>query len=378
MRAVRITALKLRYALGGLGSVIVVFALSCAAFLAVGGVLKAAPAEEYAFGIVNLDEGGFGVRLIEGLNEHGSTKVFVYESAEQAQDRMNGGEVEGWALIPASYSESVLRGRRVNFEFETAAGSSSGQLGRELVNYEHMRLELIQETYDRCRDLFDTDEECREAVDAALKTAGESGGSDYRISLSGGEARTALNSSLFSAVYVKSAGIVAMFIAFCAASMLRFLSAPDSARVSGRLLLSKREADLGLITDFAAVFCVCIALIILGKLCLDGLEFFECLHLVIYSALISALCLLYAYSTALHGAIDAFVPFIVLISCLLGGCFFELGEISPAVRLLSFLTPQGLALWSIREGGLWPALPPLLLTALVFALARRRYRVRRF
>ena len=76
--------------------------------------------------------------------------------------------------------------------------------------------------------------------------------------------------------------------------------------------------------------------------------------------------------TSTDGRVDGLAPFLALILCLLGGCFMDLSQLSPALRTVSLLTPPGLALEASR--GTWPALLALLCAAAVLFIIGLRPR----
>ena len=60
----------------------------------------------------------------------------------------------------------------------------------------------------------------------------------------------------------------------------------------------------------------------------------------------AALALLLTRLSPQSGRVDTLAPFLALIICVLGGCFLDLSQLSPALQRLALLTPQGLALQS--------------------------------
>ena len=97
-----------------------------------------------------------------------------------------------------------------------------------------------------------------------------------------------------------------------------------------------------------------------------------------YAFCASALSLALVRLTALEGRVDGLAPFLALILCLLGGCFLDLSQLSPALARLSLFTPPGLALRA-AEGAWGPAAALLGAGALLFAagLPRRGHRTNR-
>jgi ABC-type multidrug transport system permease subunit len=62
-----------------------------------------------------------------------------------------------------------------------------------------------------------------------------------------------------------------------------------------------------------------------------------------YAFCTAGLSLLLIRLTALEGRVDGLAPFLALVLCLLGGCFMDLGQLSAALEVFSWLTPPGLA-----------------------------------
>ena len=138
-------------------------------------------------------------------------------------------------------------------------------------------------------------------------------------------------------------GFAALVVLFGQLAAAAWAGGRDGRRVEWRMYSLVRGGWLSRGSD-------CLALSFLGAVmglaalaAADSLQPAAVAAVLAYAFCTAGLSLLLIRLTALEGRVDGLAPFLALVLCLLGGCFMDLGQLSAALEVFSWLTPPGLA-----------------------------------
>ncbi len=364
---------KLLLTLGGIVPAIVITAACSLVFLAVDQILGSMANTQYFLGIVNLDEGTYGDELILEIGRVDAVKAVILPDSDVAEESMKLGRVEAWVTIPENYTEQVRAMKKVDFDLHSAPDSISEQMGRGVLAQLNMEFISKEETYNRCKDLFSTYDECKAEVDAKLCELDAKIAKQYSISFYG-EKQDKTSKGLFMNAFAKRSGLVAFVILLVLTSMLPYLCSSDVLRTSRRLLSTRRATLYGYISDYFTLLFAAVIVIAIAKIFMTGLSILDCFRLVPYAVCTSGLCLMYVRYAPINGSIDMLAPSIVLITSFLGGCFFDIASISAPFAVLSCLTPQGLFLYGLSTDKILPSIALLAIGLITFLIGLNKYK----
>lgn len=357
---------KIIASFGGLCVLLLVLILATVSFFCVDSVLYAKPSQSYSLGLVNNDKGQYGQVIVDAISSNTSIALHIIEDTNAAEKLLSNGIVEGWVLIPADYTDLIRDGRNISFQFKAAPGSISQQIGREALSNINIQLLIKEDVYRRCMDMYPDYDSCKAAVDNQLQLLDKNISAQYTISTSGGEPKTALSDTLFSKVFAKQAGVVTLFITFCFASMLQYMTLDDVCRVRKRLFHVKKGRLNGYISENSAFILLGILSIVAAKLCMPHFSATDSILMIPFVICAAGMCMCYIQADSHNSSIDMFIPLIVLILCFLGGCFFDVGAVSPVLKVISCITPTGLVLHGIQNNLVYPS---IILTCLGFSFS---------
>lgn len=295
-------------------------------------------------------------------------------SEEEARALLGNGKAEGALLVGAGYGDALAEGNRPPLTYLGAAPAVSVQAAREivagLVAGQRARLRGIAEAEIRLeREL--TGPERTKLLDEMERDAQNAPALYEFTTLSGGK------TSAVDPFAPSPLGFAALVVAMTVLTWGAWLGGEDQRRVEDRMASLTGGRSLSYVSDCLALFFAALSAGLCALLPGGGTGPWELLGLAGCTWCAAALALAAVRLTGLAGRVDALAPFLALITCLLGGCFGDLGQLSPQLRLISLCTPQGLAL-AVGRGSV-PALAALLLAGLLLLLSarpgRRRGRV---
>ncbi|MDD3400641.1 MAG: ABC transporter permease [Eubacteriales bacterium] len=368
MRSIKWAIKKTVFSLGGYASILVILAVSAVSFLTIERVLHQAPSNTYMLGIVNFDEGELGDEVVERMGNVNGITLTELNSTETAQRMIENGQLEAWAQIPADYSQTIKSLQKVELIYHSASGSLSEQFGRETLSFENIRLLIRYETYQRCRELYDNDEECARQVDAQMKKMDSIVENQYTLTRSDDIPRTAISKSLFSKVFAKQTGVVTLLVTFVCAAMLQYMTRADVCGSRKRSLSIINARRFVFASDYLAYIFAALIIIVVAKICMRKLSYLDCLKMLPYVLCISSICHCYAQTRKTNGAIDMLTPFVVLATCFIGGCFFDIGSVSSTMQIVSCISPAGLLIYGIDNASAYPSIILLVLSVVFLTL----------
>jgi len=298
--------------------------------------------------------------------------VTVAETGEkEARALLGSGAVEGALLIGNGYGDALLEEDSLPLTYLGAARAVSDQAAREMVAGlaagQRARLRGISDAEARLGRTL-TEPERVQLLDDMERDA-QNVPALYEFTALSGK-----NASAADPFAPTPLGFASLVVTFTALTWGAWLGGDDQRRVEERMASLTGGRVLSYTSDCLALF---LAALLAGGCALlpsGGTGPWELLGVAGCAWCASVLALTAVRLTGLAGRVDALAPFLALITCLLGGCFGDLGHLSPQLRLISLCTPQGLAL-AVGRGSI-PALAVLLLAgALLLLLAepgRRR------
>lgn len=360
---------KLRAAAGGRVLLLVCAALLTACFLCVGATLAQPAAAAVRIAVTDEDGTAASRELCAALAQLGGLDP-VQTDAEGAARLLADGGCEGILTLRAGFGDTLAAAQPgqapqgLALDYAAAPGAQSTAAVRETVAGAVHRLWA----FERAAAEAGADTPAgREALRQRIAELEDAGGPLLTVSSGGGEA---VPQWLFEGGYVRFSGFAALAMLLAALSLSHFLEDGDARAVNVRLRCRPHGAALALATDAGAVGLPTLAVAALYFACGGTFGVRPAAAFLCYALLCTALCLALGRFGA-AGRADLLAPFLVLLTGLLGGCFYDVGSLSPALRLLSLCTPEGLLI-EAAAGALWP-LPVLLAgSAALFAAARPR------
>ena len=246
------------------------------------------------------------------------------------------GEIEGILVIGAGYADALAADQGGALRYESASSSLSIQGAREVAAGKSSAQRSVLRAQAQAEQALGRplDEAERGALAAAIAAAEETIPALYVLDTADG---TPLPPP-FVPGQMSFAALTVLFTLLTAASWC----GSAGARLTERRMLSLPRGRL------VAYASDCLALALLGGLVmaaalLPGGDAASLPAAALYVLAAAALALALVRFTALAGRVDALAPLLALLLCLAGGCFMDLGQLSPAMDALSLLSPAGLA-----------------------------------
>lgn len=349
LRVAGMAGIKLRAMAGGWAGLA---ALLLAALLC-GGVAAGARngvADSLRLAVCDLDGSGQSRELAELLSAQPGVELTVC-TAEGGELLLLRGEAEGLLTIGSGYGAALAAGEKTPLCYTGAASAASVQGAREIiagqVAVQRGRLRAARLAGERVGPL---DAEQTAALLDCIRRAEKDAAQLYTITT--GRGRAAADPFLPGP------------IAFAALAVLfTLLTAAPWSGAEGR----RATRRMGCLSHgrLLAYGSECLALTALGFLTAlavllpsggDGLRALPAAAACAFCT--AGLGMALTRFTAAEGRVDALAPLVALGLCLAGGCFLELSGLSPALGILSLLTPPGLAVKAAAES--LPALAGLL------------------
>lgn len=185
----------------------------------------------------------------------------------------------------------------------------------------------------------------------------------YRITTIGGGNEA--SRAVFGSGFPGYAGFAALAILLVMLTLTRQLAAYNVRLSSVRMRVIEGGRTLGFISDAAAILIPALLFVFEAFLLSPGMNIKLLASLAAYAVALTGLCLLLS-KTGGAGRIDAVSPFAALVTSIFGGCFAELSALSPVLKFIARLTPQGQMI--AAADGVWVFLPVLLAEGALFAL----------
>ncbi len=356
MTLLRAALLKMRAMCDGVLTLLFVLLLSALSFGLVDAVTTRTAASSVRVAVVDEDQTAFSAEVLAALSARDGLSVTTFSSRDAAEDALYCGDVEGVLTLQAGFAASAASNAPLAYSCTAAAGAVTAQLLRESVVATAAIANVRIQAEAQVSAWYDGD--AKQALSDALSALDDEAAASYSVTHHGGTAQA--QATLFDTT-PKQAGVVALFAAFVLVSLYPFLQLPDSRRVAMRLLANRKQYALGVFSDWLAMFFIGLMVDALALLLLRAFSVRAALLLLPYLAALSSFGLALGQSKRQVGGVDLLIPFVVLLTSLLGGCLFNLAAYSDVLRVLSYFTPQGMYLYSVNGNGWLGAIALLLL-----------------
>lgn len=364
MRFFRLTLMKTKAIIGGVLPLLAAVLLVSVLSFTVRRTLLAQTAGAISLAVVDEDQSALSEALIDALSGGGALDVAATD-AGGARRLVLRGRAEGILTIPVGYAEAVKNGVEALLTYKAAPFSASSDAAREIIAAEAVMQQSSERAKSEAVSRNLIEEGDFSAFDARFaENRGDTAGLVLFTSTGTGEAGGALFLDA-GRRYAGSAGLLLMLLIL---SLAQFLSLPDTRLVNARLRAFPHGRATAFLSDNAAL---CLLSFLLAGACVPFALGRLCVFLaaaLLYAFAVAGLSSLLSSVSADAGGTDALAPFIVLITSLVGGCFFDASSVSELLGHAARFTPQGLLMEA--AGGSGAALVALcLFGALCFALS---------
>lgn len=334
---VGVTALKVKAMSGGIlaAAVLCVTALLCGivSHFATG---EASPTA-LAVAVVSEDHSPEAEDLLARLETVEGLEL-SRAAPEDVPSLLRWGAVEGVLTIGEEYGAALAAGDNLPLSYESAAAASSNQAAREIVAGQVTAQRAVLRGLQDAETLLDrslTEQEQTELLTEMERRYDQlpplyqiTGGTGVSIG------RTAAAPPL---------GGTLLLILFTLLTWGAWLARFDAVQVERRMASVPGGFLLSYGTDLMSLWFTGLAVGAVSLMTLEA-KATDWLTVGTYVLAVGAAVRAVTRRSGVGGRVDVLAPFLALISCLLGGCFCPLEQVSPWLHRLSWFTPQGLAL----------------------------------
>lgn len=323
---------KLFAMFGGRRMLPLVYVLLALSLAAVGAIMRAGTPQRVTLALLDECCGEYSAQLAAGLENEDGLSVIRCRTAAEGEDALLLGRAEVLLRIAPEYDEKLLAETASPLvTLESAPGAASAELIRETaagIMIANRSAALVSKELER--DGFDPSllpGFMEEFVSARL----------YRVETVGsGDAERAV----FGADYACYEGVCAFAILLLTLTLSRRLADGSARLVAFRLGSAKHGREISFLGDMLALFAAGLPACVIAFVFAPERSAAFAVGLICYCVCAAGLCMLLSRFGA-AGRIDIAAPFIALLTSLIGGCFADLGSLSPALTALARCTPQG-------------------------------------
>lgn len=358
-RLAGLAGVKLRAMSGGLPGLAAMLAAAVICGLAANAAQNGVT--QLRLGVCDLDGSPLSQELVEFLTRQDGLETAVY-TPDQGLRAILLGDAEGLLTIPEGYGDALRRGEQPQLDYQSAASAVTAQGAREIIAgqaaVQASLQRAIRQAGERLGHTLSEEEERR--LTAVIAQELEEAPAAFQIeTLSGAPVPPP-----FLPGSMSFAALAALLLCLTAAG---WCAGADGRHVQQRMFSLPRGGVLSWGSSCAALtalgFVLCLAVLLPG----GERSAAALLAALAYSFCVAALALVLTRLTAQEGRVDGLAPFLALILCLLGGCFLDFTQLSPALGALSLAAPPGLAVRGAQ--GSLPALVVLAAEGSVLFLA---------
>ena len=292
--------------------------------------------KQLVLAVVDEDQSAHAQEMLDALGEISTVKLITC-TAKEGDRLLLTGQAEGLLTLAPGFGEALDSGaEQLPMTYRGTATSHSSQAARELIAGQtavlRSRVWAIQEASQRAEDVS------QEILLENIAVLNQNHPPLYRMTTVQGETRSLLQPSALGFAVLAAT----LWSLTCAA----WTGREDCRRVERRFRTRPNGLLLAHGTDVLALsgltlLCMLAVLLPAGRWSIGLLG-----TAAAFSWCMAALALLLTRLSPQSGRVDTLAPFLALIICVLGGCFLDLSQLSPALQRLALLTPQGLALQS--------------------------------
>lgn len=332
-RCISASLYKLCAMFGGLDTAPVVYILIACCFAAFAATLEAPSPDRVTLAVYDACGGEYSAEFVEAMACYEGIDVIRVSSKEAGEDELLKGRAEVLLTVSESYDEKLTSSEATELiSLETAPGAVSAELIREAAaGIMLSRRSLATVSAELAAEGFDPSEMSVYMREFDLPKL-------YSVETAGSSSEA--GRAVFGGAYACYEGIVALALLLLLLTLSRRMT-DGASRVSANKLFSALHGRaIAFVSDVGALWLagaivVCIALPFAARIT-PALV----LGLVAYDVCIAGLCLLVSrFGSA--GRLDIAAPIVALATSVIGGCFIDLGSLSPALKTLARFTPQG-------------------------------------
>lgn len=335
-------------------------------FLTVRAVTTGTAAPALRILVTDGDQSALSADLCGQLAARGGLEVLPVSEAE-AEQALADGRAEGWLQLPAGFGRALADGETPALSYRAAAGAASAEAVRETVAGQVRTLAALQNALRKAGELSDDERAALEERFWRYADAGQKTLYEATVKGSGGE-----SAALFAGGWAEGAGFALLAGLLCTLAVSHFFHTPPAQAVDRRLSSLPHGLARAFFSGWGLLLFTGLAVSALYFLTGAPLSARAAAAFFAYDLLCAGLAAV-LQNLAAWGRADALTPLVVLGTSLVGGCFFNVAAVSPALRTLALFTPQGLALAALHGDGLWPTAALLGLAAGLTALGAARF-----
>ncbi|WP_454053905.1 ABC transporter permease [Clostridium sp. Marseille-Q7071] len=290
----------------------------------------------YNIGVINKDNETLSKDMISYLE---NTKRFSLLSIEESEvkDKVTKGEISYAIIIPKDFENSIIENEPKNIEILTIKGQDTTVWIKNYINMYIENLKIISEISKNSKEFYD--------IYKGYKFNG-------KLSLEGKTTEDITAKKVFT---TNSMGIFIMFLMYTSINISKLIIKEKREKTYYRICVapfSSRQYILGnmftnlLIIGFQ-LFIVILILIKIIKLNTNYLNFFI-LMMAFGTVVVSLGVLIISFANS-SMSIGGITNFIVVPSCMLGGCFWPISSRGEIFKKISFLMPQSYVINGIEK-----------------------------
>ena len=347
MRQISLLLFRLK-AMFGHGGLLVFLSLTLLfCFHVAHTIVTAQGAESLHIAVVDLDESSLSLALSEDLRALEGVTLSLLDE-QSAQMMLARGNVEGILTIGAGYASALEQGNHLPLHYVNSGATASRMAAREMIAGRVIAQRSLLRAYGELESLGI--QTTAAELGALIAEFQENASPLYSFSFDAAASPAVHRADSMFAGYL---GFVTLVLILVMMTLSQWFAQPDSRRVATRMGAIPGGSALSFFADALLLLGIGGGTILLAYLASRSLSPRELVYLFAYMYCVTGLCL--ALSRLQEaGSIDVMAPMIALFTSVLGGSFMDLGSLSPVLRALSLLTPQGQLLYGVSHGLLWP------------------------
>ena len=337
--------LKAMLGSGGLPAALLLTLLFC--FYAAHTIVTAQGAESLHLAVVDLDESNLSSALSEELRQLDGVWLSVLDE-ESAQIMLARGNVEGILTIGEGYGYALTQGNRLPLFYDSARTAASRMAAREIIAGRVLTQRSLLRAYDELARLGiqSAEGELQQLIAQFQQNA-------HPLYIFSYDTTVSATVHSMDRMFTGYLGFVALVLILVLMSLSQWFAEPGSRRVARRMNVLPQGIARSFLGDVLLLFGIGSVIILLTYLVSSSLSLQELIYLFAYMYCVTGICLSLSKRQE-TGSIDVMAPMIALFTSILGGSFMDIGALSPVLRILSLLTPQGQLLYGVNHGALWP------------------------
>lgn len=297
-------------------------------------------AEELRVAVVLEEDGKMAHELIERLGSKDGVSLQIVNERE-GNILLERGNVEGILQIGEEYDNAIWHGDNIPISYRGAEASASVQAAREIVAGEVIaQMAGVRALTDAEAILKRplTENESEQLLEKAASEVQQTPPL-YKFSMKSGHAAVVKSPFAFQQI-----GFMALVVMLTLLTWGAWTGSIGARRVELRIFALPQGRHLAYVSDVLALCLIGLIVGVCSMLPSGCLEVMEWAALSAYVWCVTGFTLALTRMGIREGRIDALAPFLVMVTCLIGGCFGNIDDFSASLRTLSFFTPQGLVI----------------------------------